>query len=70
MSLKKNPFTYLLEYSFEIKNKVYLASAYSIFNKLFVLKSGELIAEGNHSNLINESDFYKKLWDIQTGSFG
>lgn len=39
-------------------------------DRIFVLKNGEIVEEGQHSNLIGkESGLYKKLWDLQVGGY-
>ena len=40
-------------------------STISKVDKIFVIKDGELIEEGSHKNLINNSIMYKKLYEQQ-----
>ena len=40
-------------------------STISKVDKIFVIKDGELIEEGSHKNLINNSTMYKKLYEQQ-----
>lgn len=34
-------------------------------DKIFVLNKGEIVGSGNHSNLLNNNDTYKNLWNTQ-----
>ena len=36
------------------------------FDKIIVMKNGEIVEEGNHNMLINKNGEYKKLYDIET----
>lgn len=39
-------------------------------DRIFVLKDGEIVEEGRHSDLIGkESGLYKKLWNLQVGGY-
>ena len=38
-------------------------------DKIFVLDDGAVIDSGSHDQLLRECRSYKKLWDIQTGSY-
>ena len=53
-----------------IKNKTTLVIAHRLStihkaNKIFVLKSGNIINSGNHENLINDCEEYKSLYKKQ-----
>ncbi len=53
-----------------VKDKTLIVIAHRIstvarLDKIFVLDSGRIIAEGRHETLINESVFYKKLCELQ-----
>ena len=37
-------------------------------DKIFVMKEGKIIAEGTHEELLNSSEFYKEIYDIQSGA--
>ena len=37
-------------------------------NKIIVIGNQGIIEEGTHSQLIENNNFYKQLWDIQTGN--
>ena len=37
-------------------------------NKIIVLGNQEILEEGTHDELIQNNNFYKYLWDIQTGN--
>ncbi len=37
-------------------------------DKIIVLGNKSIIEEGSHKNLIQNNNFYKQLWDIQTGN--
>jgi ABC-type multidrug transport system fused ATPase/permease subunit len=37
-------------------------------NKIIVLGDQEVLEEGTHDELIQNNNFYKHLWDIQTGN--
>ena len=39
-------------------------------DNIIVIGEGDIIEEGNHNQLINNQNIYKKLWDIQTGKYG
>ena len=32
------------------------------------MKEGKIIAEGTHEELLNSSEFYKEIYDIQSGA--
>lgn len=36
-------------------------------DKIFVMKSGKIIAEGDHNELLENCDMYKEIYDIQSG---
>lgn len=36
-------------------------------DKIFVLKSGQIIEEGTHEELLNKCNIYKEIYDIQSG---
>jgi len=38
-------------------------------DNIIVIGDGNIIEEGNHNQLINNKNIYKKLWDIQTGEY-
>ena len=38
-------------------------------DNIIVIGDGSIIEEGNHNNLINNKNIYKRLWDIQTGKY-
>ncbi len=38
-------------------------------DNIIVIGNGSIIEEGNHNELINNKNSYKKLWDIQTGKY-
>ena len=39
-------------------------------DKLYVLKHGSIVEEGDHDSLIaKENSYYSKLWKIQTGQY-
>ena len=37
-------------------------------NKIIVLDNQKVLEEGKHEKLIQNDNFYKQLWDIQTGN--
>ena len=37
-------------------------------NKIIVLGNKNILEQGTHNNLISNNNFYKQLWDIQTGN--
>lgn len=37
-------------------------------DKIFVMKSGKIISEGTHEELLKKCDFYKEIYDIQSGT--
>ena len=37
-------------------------------DKIFVLKSGKIIGEGTHSELLDTCEMYKEIYDIQSGA--
>ena len=37
-------------------------------DKIFVMKSGEIIGEGTHEELLKQCDIYKEIYDIQSGT--
>jgi len=39
-------------------------------DNIIVIGEGDIIEQGNHNQLINNQNIYKKLWDIQTGKYG
>ena len=57
------------------KNKTTLIIAHRLStimkaDRIFVLKDGEIVEEGHHSDLINKkSGLYKRLWDLQVGGY-
>ena len=53
-----------------IKNKTTLVIAHRLStihkaDKIFVLKNGEILADGNHDKLINDCQEYKVLYEKQ-----
>lgn len=39
-------------------------------DRVFVLKDGEIVEEGDHSSLVSEKgSLYKRLWDLQVGGY-
>ena len=38
-------------------------------DRIVVLKNGEIIQMGTHSELIGKSGEYKKLWNLQKGGY-
>ena len=38
-------------------------------DNIIVIGDGNIIEKGNHNQLINNKNIYKKLWDIQTGEY-
>ena len=39
-------------------------------DNIIVIGDGCIVEQGNHNDLINNENIYKKLWDIQTGKYG
>ncbi len=37
-------------------------------DKIFVMKSGKIIGEGTHEELLKQCDMYKEIYDIQSGT--
>ena len=35
---------------------------------IYVMKSGKIIAEGTHEELLDNCNFYKEIYDIQSGA--
>jgi len=38
-------------------------------DRIVVIENGNVVAEGSHRDLLEQGGLYKKLWDIQAGSF-
>jgi ATP-binding cassette subfamily B protein len=38
-------------------------------DNIIVIENGDIAESGNHNQLINNNNIYKKLWDIQTGKY-
>ena len=37
-------------------------------DEIFVMKAGRIIDRGTHEELLKSSDFYKEIYDIQSGA--
>jgi len=38
-------------------------------DRIIVMRDGRILDQGNHEELLQSSEFYKSLWEIQAGSF-
>jgi ATP-binding cassette subfamily B protein len=58
-----------------MKNKTVIVIAHRLstimkMDRIIVMENGVISADGQHGQLIKTTGTYKKLWDIQVGSFG